>query len=148
MNITGKTIPTIKNYIRSIPYKCPEKPFMEGPRFSKLKIDFKPTKTTKHNNVPKLVALAQTLARSNHGRHTKVEDFFLINDTSTLAIEIPVFIYPNELTKREQSMYGLNIQEPLSGHIDILQVRFNKIHILDYKPDSKKNDKKATNQLF
>ena len=65
-----------------------------------------------------------------------------------LAIEVPVYLQPNELTKLEQSTYGLNLKAPLSGHIDILQVRFNKIHILDYKPDAKRTDKAAAEQLF
>ena len=63
-------------------------------------------------------------------------------------MEVPVYIYPNELTKKEQNTYGLNLQESLSGHIDILQVRWNKIHILDYKPDAKLYDRPAAEQLF
>ena len=65
-----------------------------------------------------------------------------------MAIEVPVYLQPNELTKQEQATYGLNLNAPLSGHIDILQVRFNKIHILDYKSDAKHSDKLAADQIF
>lgn len=61
---------------------------------------------------------------------------------------MPSYLKSDELTKQEQSTYGLNLKEPLSGHIDILQVRWNKIHILDYKSDSKRSDKAATEQIF
>ena len=77
-----------------------------------------------------------------------MEDFFLINDSATVAIEVPVYLYPYELNKKELKTYGIKISKPLSGHIDILQVRWNKIHILDYKPDAKRNDKSTIDQLF
>ncbi len=147
-NIAGKTFPTLKKYLLSLPDKCPSQPFQYGPRCSSLRIDIKPTRTTKHNNALKLTELAQTLAKINRERHQKVEDFFLINDSATIATEIPVYIYSNELTKQELNTYGLNLTEPLSGHIDILQVRWDKIHILDYKPDAKRSDKAAAEQIF
>jgi hypothetical protein len=150
-NIAGKTFPALKSYITSIyktPYFIPESVFQGGPRCSELRIDLKPEKITKHNNAPKLALLAQTLAKTNRDRHQQVENTFLINDTATIAIEVPVYLKPNELTKQEQSTYGLNLTAPLSGHIDILQVRFNKIHILDYKPDARRTDRSAAEQLF
>jgi len=72
----------------------------------------------------------------------------LINDNDTIAIEVPVHLKPNELTVQERSTYSINLKNPLSGHVDIIQVRFNKIHILDYKPDANKSDKAAAEQLF
>jgi len=150
-NIAGKIFPQLKFYITSIvrtPNFIPSNVFMQGPRCSELKIDLKPQKTTKHNIATKLAELALTLAKTNRERHEKVENFMLINDNDTLAIEVPVYLKPQELTKQEQNTYNLNLQEPLSGHIDILQVRFNKIHILDYKSDAKRSDKSAAEQLF
>ena len=147
-NIAGKKFPTLRNYLKSLPDKCPNHPFQFGPRCSNLKVDIKPTKTTKHNNAPKLAELALTLAKTNRERHQKVEDFFLINDTATIAMEVPVYIYSNEITKKEQNTYGLNLREPLSGHIDILQVSWNKVHVLDYKPVARLSDKPAAEQLF
>jgi len=87
---------------------------MQGPRCSELKIDLKPQKTTKHNIATKLAELALTLAKTNRERHEKVENFMLINDNDTIAIEVPVYIHPNELNKQEQSIYGLKLTEPLS----------------------------------
>jgi transposase-like protein len=150
-NIAGKTFPQLKSYITSIykkPYFIPESVFQHGPRCSELQINLKSEKTTKNNNAPKLAELAQTLAKTNRDRHQQIENTFLINDTATIAIEIPVYLKPEELSKQEQAIYGLNLTGPLSGHIDILQVRFNKIYILDFKPDAKRSDKSTAEQIF
>jgi ATP-dependent exoDNAse (exonuclease V) beta subunit len=150
-NIAGKTFPQLKSYITSIfkiPYFIPNTAFQSGQRCSELRIDLKPQNTTKNNNAPKLAEVAQTIAKTNRDRHQQIENTFLINDTATIAIEVPVYIKPSEITKTEQKDYGLTINEPLSGHIDILQVRFNRIHILDYKPDANRSDKAAGEQVF
>ena len=148
LNIAGKKFPRLKTYIKSLPEECSDKPFRHGPRCSNLRIGFKPTKSIKHNNAPKLAELAITLAKTNRSRHDKIENFFLTNDSVTIAIETPVYVYPNELSKRQQKILALNLKEPLSGHIDILQVRWNKIHILDYKPNAIRNDNATIDQLF
>jgi hypothetical protein len=67
----------------------------------------------------------------------------LINDSATVAIEQLVYLHPKELTRTRKKFLGLGFQNTLTGHIYILQVRFNKIHILDYKPDANKTDKRA-----
>ena len=79
--------------------------------------------------------LAQELAKTKKQRHEKVEEFFLTNDSATVAVEVPIY-----LTKEESEF-----PKTLAGHIDILQVRNNKVHILDYKPDREGN---AVNQLI
>jgi len=94
-NIAGKTFPMLRNYLTLLPDKCPSQPFQFGTRCSSLRINIKPRKTTKHNNAPMLAELAQTMAITNRERHQKVENFFLINDTASIAIEVPVYLYPN-----------------------------------------------------
>jgi transposase-like protein len=150
-NIAGKTFPQLKSYITSIykvPYFIPETAFQAGPRCSQMRINIRPKRITKNNNATKMAELAQTLAKTNHDRHTQVEKFFLINDTATIATEVPVYLKPNELPMQERFKYSFDLKDTLSGHIDIIQVRFNNIHILDYKPDAKINDKAAADQLF
>jgi len=57
----------------------------------------------------------------------------LRNDSTTIAAEVPVYLnYNNEI---------------ITGHIDFLQLRFNKIHILDYKPEAEK-EKQAQSQVY
>jgi ATP-dependent exoDNAse (exonuclease V) beta subunit len=95
-----------------------------------------------------MAELALTLAKTNRERHQVIENFFLANDSTTVAIEVPIYIKPDELTKSEKKDYGIELDEPLSGHIDIIQQRYTKIHILDYKPEAKKSDRPAAEQLF
>ena len=72
-----------------------------------------------------MTKLALATAKNRAKRHEAVEDFFLKNDSKTIAIEVPVYLLPNEAK-------DLKLPEPLTGHIDILQVRNKKVMILDY----------------
>ncbi|UCE39159.1 MAG: PD-(D/E)XK nuclease family protein [Thermoplasmata archaeon] len=72
----------------------------------------------------------------------------LINDSATVANEIPVFLYPNEIKQKQEKVMGIKLSDTLTGHIDILQVRFNNIHVLDFKPGAKKGDRRAAEQVF
>lgn len=61
----------------------------------------------------------------------------LINDSSTIAVEIPVWLYEKSLDMR------------MSGHIDVLQIRRGNIYVLDYKPEAeKKNENEVVSQLY
>lgn len=63
----------------------------------------------------------------------------LLNDSLTVAVEVPIY-----LTKED---VNLNIDaEVITEHIDFLQIRNGYIHILDYKPDARK-EKHAHVQL-
>jgi ATP-dependent exoDNAse (exonuclease V) beta subunit len=79
--------------------------------------------------------LALELAKTKSQRHEKVEEFFLTNDSATVAVEVPVY-----LTESESGF-----DKPITGHIDLIQVRSNRIHIQDYKPDKSGN---VINQLI
>ncbi|MCE8424926.1 MAG: hypothetical protein J5U17_04020 [Candidatus Methanoperedens sp.] len=41
-----------------------------------------------------------------------------------------------------------NIVDTICGHIDFLQIRWDKIWILDYKPDAKFNPVKSLHQIY
>jgi transposase-like protein len=149
LNFAAKNFPELRNFVKEMYIHCPNKLFRsEGPRCSSLRIEIKPRKDTKHNNAPKLAEYALYLAKTNRDRHQKVQDFMLINDSATVAVELPVFFNPKELTNKEKRTYGIKLSRTLTGHIDILQVRFNKIHVLDFKPDARKDDRRAAEQVF
>ena len=105
-------------------------------KFTHLKINH----IKKQNQANELAKLALNLAKSNNERHTAIQDFMLINDSTTIATEIPVYLtnwdagyYRNE----KGFVFPLNnYQTPITGHIDIFQIRNGLIHILDYKPDA------------
>ena len=107
-------------------------------KFNHLKIEVK----SKNNFACKLTGLALNLATANKDRHEIIQNFFLINDSTTIAVEVPIYItnwdagyYRNQ----KGFIFPLsNYKTPITGHIDILQIRNGLIHILDYKPDAEK----------
>ncbi|MDD2634101.1 MAG: hypothetical protein PHW82_01220 [Bacteroidales bacterium] len=98
-----------------------------------------------NNNACKLTRIALATVDDNYKRHAAVEKVMLKNDISTIAVEVPVFINVSNSTipwlKNLKSNNGY-----ITGHIDILQYRNNKVYILDYKPKADKE--KPLGQLF
>ena len=76
-----------------------------------------------------MAEIASQITTDNKKRHEIIENFMLINDTATIATEIPVYI------------------KNLTGHIDILQIRYHKIYLLDFKPEPV-NIQQTINQLI
>jgi len=77
------------------------------------------------------------IVKDNHLRHSLVENLMLCCDRDTLAIEVPVWYWDRKFNKG------------ICGHIDVLQVKFGKIWILDYKPVAEKeNFEKVVSQLY
>lgn len=78
----------------------------------------------------------------NTKRHETIQDFMLVNDSVTVAVEVPVYLTEADLAHFTDTL-GFSIPltlEPgatITGHIDLLQIRNGMIHILDYKPDAK-----------
>jgi len=104
-------------------------------------------KTEKNNYANKLAELALKTAKNNYQRHEVIQNFMLINDTSTVAIEVPVYLTNDDITYFLSKKFKLpleNQQTPITGHIDILQLRNNMFHILDYKPEAKSLLEKAS----
>lgn len=92
-----------------------------------------------HNLANQLAAYGLLLALNNRQRHKQVQDFMLINDSATLACEVPVYLTAESVRYFKDNGFSVPIPEkdtPVTGHIDILQVRQGSIHILDYKPDA------------
>lgn len=135
----------LKNYFSSINKTCPNNLFMEESlRCSQIKISVCPKIIEKENYACKLAGFVLKAISVNKERHSFIEEFMLSNDTSTVAVEIPVWLYPDEVPSEIRGFF--KIEKPLTGHIDILQARFGVLWILDYKPDARKVY--AVSQLF
>ena len=121
-------------------------------RASKIKFNhLEIKKIQKTNMANKLTALALNLAKTNKDRHQTIQDFFLTNDSTTIAAELPVYLtnwdagyYRNQ---RNFEFPLNNYQTPITGHVDLLQIRNGLIHILDYKPNSNLNQERTIQQL-
>jgi len=111
-------------------------------RSSQLKFEtLKFIRLQKQNLANKLTNLALNLAKTNKQRHQSVQDFMLINDSTTIATEIPVYLTKDDIRyflKRGFHLPLENQPTPITGHIDLLQIRNGLIHILDYKPEAHK----------
>jgi len=140
LNIKGKQFPELKRYINDMLSNPMDHLFQSKKvlRISELANTLnipKPViRTVKDSPASRMTDLALELAKTKSERHNKIEDFFLVNDSATVAMEVPVY-----LTEKESGF-----KKPIAGHIDLIQVRGNRIHILDYKPEKGGN---VENQL-
>ena len=102
----------------------------------------------KQNLANDLAAMGLLLARRNKDRHSSVQDFMLANDSCTIACEVPVYLEAAEIGYYKSERFFVDLPDsakPITGHIDIVQVRNGIIHLLDYKP--KACDIDPVNQL-
>ncbi len=137
----AKKFPSLTRYLKEINKNLPKQIFQNSERISQIsrttaKDEKETILTQKQNYAVILAKLAMAITTNNRERHNIIENFMLINDTATIATEIPVYLYANET----------EINKPLTGHIDILQSRYHKLYILDYKPEPV-NKKQTINQL-
>ena len=140
----------LTDYLNKIPTKqFPHHIFKKhldfnAPKQRASNIEFKTLKITKlkkQNLANKLASLALNLANSNKQRHQAIQDFMLTNDSTTIATEIPVYLTKDDILYFQSRGFNatslITQKTPITGHIDILQIRNSLIHILDYKPDAK-----------
>ena len=97
----------------------------------------------KENTATETAALVIPAVGSNKLRHETLQNFMLANDSSTVAVEIPIWLTEDEISALE-TRYGIELAaggapRSITGHIDFLQVRNDAVHILDYKPDARTN---------
>ncbi len=126
LDILGNSdgLSTLREYINGFEMGCPVKFFEEDERCSPLMIDIKNKREGRYNNACRLADFALKSCRSNRERHSIVENFMLINDSSTIACGVPVWLWEK------------NLDLGICGHIDILQIRNNKVYVLDFKPNN------------
>ncbi len=78
-----------------------------------------------------ITALAEKSGAAGNGnrQHDILQEYFLKNDPHTIATEIPVW------------------NKDALGHIDAIRVAGNRVQVLDYKPNARK-EKKAASQIL
>lgn len=129
--------PGLVEYIKRFEQGCPENRFEGGERCSQIKLDVEIRKSGKKTQACSLAELVLQAVEDNRKRHDMVEEFMIINDTATVACEVPVWYWDKKM--------DINI----SGHIDLLQIRSDKIYVLDYKPGAAwEDEQKVASQLY
>jgi transposase-like protein len=138
---------SIKNYLYGITKKkYPHVLFQKEEnieRASKIDLDLLEIRERKTINLAnKSTKLGLNLAKNNRERHEMIQKFMLVNDLCTIATEIPVYLKKEDLMYYRKNGFLETLEPekaPITGHIDILQVRKDMIHILDYKPNASKS---------
>jgi hypothetical protein len=139
----------LADFLESIPQTCPHDLFQkeDGSRGSQLAPGFlaldKLIVVKKQNAATDMAALILPAVGSNYERHPKLQRFMLANDSTTVAVEVPVWLVQDDIAALERE-HGIRLLSPdaessITGHIDFLQVRNGAVHSLDYKPDARTN---------
>jgi len=140
----------LADFIESIPTACPHELFTkeDGTRGSQLAASFvamdRLIVNEKQNVATNTAALILPTVGTNYERHPKLQRFILANDSTTIAVEVPIWLTENDIAALEKQ-HGIELvprngrPRSITGHIDFLQVRNGAVHILDYKPDARTN---------
>jgi PD-(D/E)XK nuclease superfamily len=114
-------------------------------RSSTYPVRLSATVTRKDNYATRLAALALQIAPNNKKRHETLQRFMLLNDSATIAVEVPIYLTPDDFAYFHAHGFTFPFGEhPITGHIDFLQLRSGYLHILDYKPDAAKETHAVT----
>ena len=139
----------LAGFLERVPKECPHELFRDSERASQSPLSAINSSwlivTSKENFATRTAALIIPTVGNNRLRHEALQRFMLANDSTTVAVEVPIWIDPSTIAEIE-SEYGIrlrpedgNANTSITGHIDFLQVRNRAIHILDYKPDARTN---------
>jgi transposase-like protein len=137
LEVLGERFPSLVSYIRRCEAGCP--PFFNAieNRCSQLQLEVTIEKTVSENLLCRRAALALCNFPTKKKRHSLIENFMLINDDATVAVEIPVWLWEK------------NLHLSIAGHIDLIQISHGYVYILDYKPDAAgEKDEHAASQLY
>ncbi len=140
--IANNEFSSLKSYLANVETHFPHQLFQTTEhRSSKFPAEIHPQVTRKENHAMRLAALALPTAPNNKKRHETLQRFMLINDSVTVAVEVPVFLTQEDIAYYRGRGFDLEIESRvITGHIDFLQIRNGHIHILDYKPDARKEN--------
>lgn len=141
----------LANFLEAVPLICPHDLFRKEdrgrasqahPAFAEVS---RVIVTRKENAATRIADLIIPGVGNNKLRHETLQRFMLINDSVTVAIEIPIWLTETDIAALERQ-HGVELapltdgsERTITGHIDFLQVRNGAVHILDYKPDARTN---------
>lgn len=136
----------LQEYLANVPRECPHSLFRENRNRAsshKGRFDIDGVIITPRKNTAVSTArFALQAVANNKLRHETLQNFMLVNDSVTIAAEVPVYLTADDLNAirktSSQLPFTLARGECITGHIDLVQLRYGLIHILDYKPDARR----------
>ena len=149
---TGDTrFAPLANFLEAIPLICPHDLFRveDRGRASQAHPQFADVSriiiNRKENAATRAAALVIPTVGDNRRRHELLQRFMLVNDSVTLAVEVPIWLTEKNIAALE-AQHRIELvpqlgaaERSITGHIDFLQLRNGAVHILDYKPDARTN---------
>ncbi len=147
-NARHRHLAPARNYLEAIGEDFPHGMFQTTEhRSSKFPTKLAIPITRKENYATRLATLVLPTAAANKKRHETLQRFMLVNDSATIAVEIPVYLTGEDIAYYRDRGFKLDFENDfITGHIDFLQVRDGYLQILDYKPEARK-EKHAHVQL-
>jgi len=148
----------LKTLLELVVVECPHTLFKSNQRASEQKdiFDLSGVKIVhKTNYANKTANFVLQAVANNKLRHETLQEFMFLNDTVTVAVELPILLDQADLDHYNHILgfkVPINLAETdnhvpiITGHIDIVQIRNGQIHILDYKPSARKS--KPVDQLM
>ena len=131
----ARPFPALEEYLHAMFRECPHEYFGGGPRSSKLQLPI--DLDWDHNTEHELCSFTEYALE--HGRfktaHSNVQVLMLETDDKTVAVEVPLWIEPGEVSSYRE-VFGSDL--PFTGHIDALSITDEKIWVWDYKPGAAK----------
>lgn len=134
----------IRNYLLEMMVDCPHDLFLDSQRASASATDYSLDQVeirALENRASEMAQFVLQSVTNNHQRHEAIQKFMTINDSATVAVEVPIVLYPKDVEHLTNSLgfdVPLELNSVLTGHIDFLQIRNGQLHILDYKPNAAK----------
>jgi len=117
--------PGLKEFVAGIAKGGVDARLFEGDRCSQAREDIvADVESAENTRLNKVAGEMLKIVKDNHQRHALVEELMLCCDRDTVAVEVPVW-YWDKIVDRG-----------VCGHIDVLQVKFGNVWIMDYKPDA------------
>jgi hypothetical protein len=137
----------VADFLERVPIDCPHELFQGSERASQTPLakikTWRLIVVEKENFATRMAGLIIPTVGNNRLRHEALQNFMLANDSTTLAIEVPIWLAPETIRELERehgvALMPQDASGALTGHIDFLQVRNRAVHILDYKPDARTN---------
>jgi transposase-like protein len=145
---TGDTrFAALADFLEALPITCPHDVFRRDDdpkaRASQATPDWADVSrvivNSKRKAATETAALIIPSVGNNKLRHETLQRFMLINDSVTVAIEVPIWLTEDDIASLEHEHNIELAALGVTGHIDFLQVRNGVVHILDYKPDARTN---------
>ncbi|MFH1896079.1 MAG: PD-(D/E)XK nuclease family protein [bacterium] len=146
-NFSHYTLRPIREFLELVFDECPHQKFRTAQKrasyykntFNLDQVRIKPTK----NAACHMANFVLQAVGNNKLRHEILQEYMLVNDSVTIATELPVLLTKEDILHYQNELgfeipLSLEDEEALTGHIDILQMRNGCLHILDYKPSARK----------